>query len=63
MTLVTNSGMKVMSEAGLARQLRLEGIKSTDLVMTTRENKPTAVVVPYEIWFQIQHFISRVIER
>ena len=63
MMLVTSSGMKVMSESGLARQLLRIGVDSTELVMATRENKPTAVLVPYEIWFQIQHFISRVIER
>lgn len=51
--------MKVMSETGLGRELVRVGVDSTELVMTTRDHKPTAVLVPYEMWFQIQHFVSR----
>jgi len=54
--------MRVMSETQLGRALIRDGVESDGLIMCTREHKPTAVLVPYEIWFQVQHFISRVIE-
>jgi hypothetical protein len=54
--------MRVMSEPQLGRTLIQQGLESSELIMCTRDHKPTAVLVPYEIWFQVQHFISRVIE-
>lgn len=55
--------MRVMSETQLGRTLIREGSDPGMFVMATRDHKPTAVLLPYEIWFQVQHFISRVIER
>ena len=55
--------MLVMSETSLGRSLVRHQADVNRLTMVTRDNQPTAVLVPYETWFQIQHFVSTVIER
>lgn len=62
--LITRSGMKVMGESAAARMLigRTER-KVDEVILLTKDTQPTLVLVPYEIWFQIQHFVSQVIER
>jgi hypothetical protein len=63
MTLLKSDGMLVMSESSLGRALIKNEVDRQRLCMTTRENQPTSVLVPYEIWFQIQHFVATVISR
>ena len=62
-TLIKKDGMLVMSENSLGRFLVRHQADVGRLTMITRDNQPTAVLVPYEIWFQVQHFISTVISR
>jgi hypothetical protein len=32
-------------------------------MLIVNDQKPMGVYIPYDLWFQIQHFIHKVIER
>lgn len=65
MSLVQSEGMQVLTKAALARKLAGRGPDplSNDLTLIIEDAKPLGVFIPYDIWFQIQHFVSRIIER
>lgn len=63
MPLVTKSEMQVMSESCLGRMLIKPPGYQDELIMVLKGVTPTAMLIPYSAWIEVQHFISTVIER
>lgn len=64
--LIGRDGMKISSCTSLGRTLMRptdSGLPLDQVIVAERNNAALGVWVPWEIWFQIQHFVSRVIER
>lgn len=65
--LIARDGMKITTCGGLGRTLvgKTDGrpLPLNDVIICTDGTEPKGVWVPWEIWFQIQHFVNRVIER
>lgn len=59
----TKDGMTIASMSQVGRSLMRDKESVKNLTLITDGHNPVAMLVPYEIWFQVQHFVHRVIER
>jgi len=60
---VLNEKMTVIGTTAFGRKIITHKDEINDLMLIVNDQKPMGVYVPYDIWFQIQHFIHTVIER
>jgi len=67
MLIDSRTGMKITTRASLGRTLvgRSDGIPLplNDVIIVGEDGEPIGVWMPWGIWFQIQHFVHRVLER
>ena len=61
MLVVSRSVAGIMLRGGDKRYP--EDLPTNRLTMIIDDKQPTHVLVPYDIWFQVQHFVSMVLER
>jgi hypothetical protein len=61
------TGLQVVTAAALGRTLyghsHSLALNFNDLIMVVEGGKPVSVLIPYDVWFQIQHFVSTIVSR
>lgn len=62
MTMV-REGVTIIGTTAFGRKLISEARTITGLTMVVNDQKPMGMYVPYDVWYQIQHFVSTILER